>query len=117
MKNQIGLTMDKIINKFLDIYLGNEIEYRLSPISYDNTLVYFLKSKKNGHKLFICCLSKNNMNVDLQCHCDLEELVSDFFNINKIDSNKFAIDWFNDRFNMDGVRQLLSLAKIGFPRF
>lgn len=99
----------KIIFKFLDEYLGDELSFKriLKHDGYDN---YEIISKKNGILLYFVKVNKmHNSVIKLFGGPVLCNTLSSFFSLSSEDAGKFISSWFGEKYNIIKVKEMVDL--------
>jgi hypothetical protein len=103
--------MEKIIYKFLDYYLGDEVSYEkgitiYNPHTFDRGIRYHIYSKKNN--TLILLFTNYTERSDINYGDYLTGTVSRFFSMDTVNTTKVIKNWFMDKHNLKEVSDILS---------
>ena len=103
--------MEKIVYKFLDDYLGDEVFYEKGPLYNPHTFEmcngYHIYSKKNN-TLILLLFTKYSEHADINYGNYLTGTVSRFFDIYANNATDIIKNWFIDKHNLEKVPDILS---------
>jgi hypothetical protein len=94
--------MCRVINKFLDNYLGDEVVVKKTKWNYR---VCYNLCAKNGTTIVSFWLSKNQDFV-LSRNIELCKFISSWFGIPEDDAMRKIRDWFGDKHNINKMSDL-----------
>ena len=89
--------MEKIVNKFLNGYIGDKIDCRL--IHTSKGFWYHLRGK-SGVKFYTIRISKKHGGYTVFMDQDLCNMVASIFDISTEDSGNLISKWFQESFNI-----------------
>ena len=106
--------MEKLINKFLDEYVGNGVRavkepVILNPYTFrveEHIMRYNLISDKNILILFFQVWDDGDK-IKIYRGNKLCDTLSDYFGVDKNEAMKYVREWFGKRYNMSKVSDLL----------
>jgi hypothetical protein len=101
--------MEKMVYKFLDEYLGDEVVcIKTSKKGYDT---YDLCSKKN--KTIIISFTVSHLDGEMVIYKGnpLNKLLSDLFSTDDYDTMRFVRNWFGYKHNLNKVKDLIKFIK------
>lgn len=93
--------MKEIVFKFLDEYLGNELNCSTDKYNY-----YYISSKKNNMTIFFFRIFPEDRIVIFRGE-ELNKIICSFFLIEPDDAMKYVRSWFGDRQNIIKTKDLL----------
>lgn len=103
-------SMEKTIYKFLDEYLGDEVNC-VKDRPHRGYNYYGLFSKNNKTLILTFQARRNDGNFILFKSSYLTELVSTFFSIEENESSRIIQDWFGDKHGIKKVGDLMKFVK------
>lgn len=102
--------MRKMVYKFLDEYLGDEVICKKisSTIRYD---VYDIISKKNKSVILFFKVYHKEGDIAIFRGTRLNSTISSFFNLYSKDAMSLIRDWFEDKHDIEKVKDLMKFVK------
>jgi hypothetical protein len=102
--------MEKMMYKFLDEYLGDEVV--CIKTSNKKNYTYDLCSKKN--KTIIISFTVSHLDGEMVIYKGnpLNKLLSDLFSTDDYDTMRFVRNWFGDKHNLNKVKDLIKFIHV-----
>jgi hypothetical protein len=116
--------MEKMVYKFLDEYLGDEVDCikkRPSEFNYyffhskEMYDTYNLCSKKNKTIIIVFTVSNLDGEIRMDISKPLNKLLSDLFSITDYTVERIIRVWFADKHNLDKVKDLIKFIPYATP--
>jgi len=103
--------MEKMINKFLDEYLGNEVVcIKKRPSGSCN--MYHLCSKKNKTLIILFSVRSDDGEMVIFRSTELTNMIIDLFSIDKHDSMRIVSNWFGGKHSINKVKDLMKFINV-----
>jgi hypothetical protein len=102
--------MEKMINKFLDEYLGDEVV--CIKTSNKKNYTYDLCSKKNKTIIISFTVSHLDGGIIIFRSTELTNMIIDLFSIDKHDSMCIVRNWFGVKHNLRKVKDLMKFVDV-----
>lgn len=103
-------SMEKLINKFLDNYLGDEVVC-IKGGETKNYDCYSLFSKKNRAVIMLFQVRRKDGSTVMFRGRDLTDFVSNFFSMESNDASSVIKNWFGDKHDIKKVSDLMKFVK------
>ena len=106
--------MDKLMNKFLDEYIGDGVVVKNS----DNRLTLITKKKvyelysDKGILIFIFVVFPDGEQITIYRGATLCSTIGGYFGISSDDSMRYVREWFGDKYNINKVNDILKFIPV-----
>ena len=102
--------MEKMVYKFLDEYLGDEVVCKKRQNGSRN--MYHLCSKKNKTLIIFFSVRSDDGEMVIFRSTELTNMIIDLFSIDKHDSMRIVRNWFGVKHNLRKVKDLMKFVDV-----